>query len=132
MPTHRKVGKMNECIEWTGYCDPYGYGKIHRDHRTQLVHRYHWEKVNGPIPDGLHVLHKCDNPPCYNLEHLYLGNDLDNAKDRAERGRHHSSKKTHCPQGHEYSGSNLYISPNGKRSCRLCGRDKMRRRRANK
>lgn len=52
-----------------------------------LAHRAAWTRKNGPILGGLHVLHHCDNPACINVDHLYLGTDLDNARDRDSRGR---------------------------------------------
>jgi hypothetical protein len=55
--------------------------------RLQYVHRTAWEEANGPIPDGMKVLHKCDNPPCRNIDHLFLGTLGDNNRDRAAKGR---------------------------------------------
>jgi len=46
-----------------------------------------WEEANGPIPDGMGVLHHCDNPPCKNLDHLFLGTQKDNMRDMEEKGR---------------------------------------------
>lgn len=54
--------------------------------RTWLAHRAQWVLYVGPIPEGLWVLHTCDNPPCVNLDHLYLGTPRDNSEDRDERG----------------------------------------------
>jgi hypothetical protein len=51
------------------------------------THRVAWEEANGPIPDGKCVLHSCDNPPCCNPEHLFLGSDIDNVVDRDAKGR---------------------------------------------
>lgn len=51
------------------------------------AHRWRWEEAFGPIPPGMKVLHHCDNPPCVELDHLYLGTDADNANDRHARGR---------------------------------------------
>ena len=85
-----KVDKSGECWVWTGYRNPSGYGELHRGRRgTGMVraHRFSWELANGPIPRGLCVLHRCDNPPCVNPDHLWLGTKADNQRDMASKGR---------------------------------------------
>lgn len=84
-----RVEKMpSGCWEWQGYRMPFGYGQIGiEDHKVTTCHRVAWELTNGPIPDGLLVRHKCDNPPCCNPDHLELGDDFDNMRDAVERGR---------------------------------------------
>lgn len=67
--------------------DKKGYGKFYYDYRHYRAHRVAWEIYNGPIPQGLLVRHKCDNPPCANPEHLELGTDADNSRDAVERSR---------------------------------------------
>lgn len=74
------------CIEFQG-CRTKGYGQLNVDKSRKLAHRLAWEVWKGPVPDGLHVLHRCDNPPCLNVEHLFLGTDADNQKDKVEKGR---------------------------------------------
>lgn len=76
------------CSEWTGYRDSLGYGRIGIGQRPVLVHRLSWELANGPIPDGLHVLHACDNPSCVRVDHLSVGTQQDNMRDTVTRGRH--------------------------------------------
>lgn len=76
------------CLEWDGYRDKGGYGKRYVSLRGQCsVHCLAWEDAHGPIPNGMNVLHKCDNPSCYNVEHLFLGTTLDNVADRVAKGR---------------------------------------------
>jgi hypothetical protein len=74
------------CIEWTGLRDK-GYGQIYREGKMVRTHRLAWELKHGPIPKGMKVCHSCDNPPCCNDEHLYLGTDADNNADREAKGR---------------------------------------------
>lgn len=76
------------CWEWIGHRDPRGYGRFCvKASREVLAHRLAWVVHRGPIPDGMHVLHHCDNPPCCNPDHLYLGTNADNVRDRVERDR---------------------------------------------
>jgi HNH endonuclease len=76
------------CYEWTGGKATNGYGIFHADGKAVLAHRYSWESVNGPIPDGLCVLHSCDNRGCQNaIEHMFLGNKKDNSQDMVAKGR---------------------------------------------
>jgi hypothetical protein len=76
------------CSEWTGSRDVNGYGRVGYKQVPVLAHRLAWELANGPIPDGLYVLHRCDNPPCVRLDHLSLGTQQDNMRDTVVRGRH--------------------------------------------
>lgn len=91
---HVTPGGADECWEWQGATQG-GYGNLLVTHkpkqRTVKAHRLSWEIHNGPIPEGKNVLHRCDNPPCVNPAHLYVGTPADNARDRAERkrGREH-------------------------------------------
>jgi hypothetical protein len=84
----------DECIEWDGYTNAGGYGRAWVNGRDHLIHRLAWQEVHGPIPvdpdpkKRLCVLHRCDNPPCFNIDHLFLGTQLDNIRDRDAKGRH--------------------------------------------
>lgn len=77
----------NGCTVWMRSRCRDGYGTIRVDGRTLSTHRVAWELANGPIPPKQHVLHHCDNPPCCNPEHLFLGTHTDNMADRARKGR---------------------------------------------
>ena len=79
----------DECWEWAGARSTRGYGELSMPgRRPAKAHQMAWEAVNGPVPDGLWVLHHCDNPPCINPAHLYVGTHADNMRDMRERGRH--------------------------------------------
>ena len=78
------VRSPNECWEWRGSRYPTGYGRVRP---TQYAHRLAWGYTHGPIPAGLHVLHHCDNPPCCNPAHLWVGTPADNMRDRDLKGR---------------------------------------------
>ena len=75
------------CKEWTGARSPKGYGVKRYKGRSWRVHRATWDELKGPIPDGMKVLHRCDNPPCYEITHLYLGTPADNTRDMISRDR---------------------------------------------
>lgn len=76
------------CWEWQGSRSPLGYGRYYPAMGVKvLAHRHAYELANGPIPDGMQVCHTCDNPPCCNPGHLFLGTHQDNMADRQSKGR---------------------------------------------
>jgi hypothetical protein len=83
------VEKTADCWLWNGVRMHFGHGRMYcgKVEGHILAHRVSWRIHNGPIPDGLNVLHRCDNPPCVNPEHLFLGTHQDNIKDRDQKGR---------------------------------------------
>ena len=98
----RYVNKTDGCWVWIGGRRNGRYGDFAVGHpnKHMLAHRFSWTLHNGPVPTGLHVLHKCDNPPCVNPDHLFLGTAADNARDKVSKGRqsrvqgerHHNAK----------------------------------------
>ena len=81
------------CWEWVGSRTPKGYGKVHFKGRTKRAHRISYELAHGPIPNGLTVCHTCDNPPCINPAHLFLGTNADNRRDMMAKGRSCAPKR---------------------------------------
>jgi hypothetical protein len=108
------------CLEWTGGTVKGGYGRTRRGGKAVLIHRWAWEQEHGPIPPGMKVLHHCDNPPCYEVEHLFLGTQRDNVQDMVSKGRHRATRITQCPRGHRYDSKNTRVTPDGRRVCRKC------------
>jgi hypothetical protein len=85
-----RVNKTDSCWLWTGALSHGAYGTISTDKKQMGVHRFSWILHNGPIPNGLHVLHNCpggDCTACVNPKHLWLGTQADNDRDRDEKGR---------------------------------------------
>lgn len=121
------------CWEWTGD-RRHGYGIVVHEKRRHYAHRLAWSLVNGPIPAGMYICHHCDNPPCINVEHLFLGTPKDNyddmvAKDRDRRPGFYGNRpgrqkgtglKSHCLRGHPLSGENVRVNKQGTRFCVAC------------
>ena len=94
--SHVNQGAESDCWLWTGRTDEKGYGRISVGKRKNVgAHRIAWELAVGAIPDRFCVLHRCDNPPCVNPRHLFLGTNTDNVHDRHAKGR----SKNIFPQG---------------------------------
>lgn len=123
-----KIGSTSssDCWPWVGARVRGLHGHMDKTWIGETVaSRISWILFKGKIPKGLFVLHKCDNPPCVNPNHLFLGTQQDNVDDMWKKGRANNVlakenlKKTHCPQGHPYAGDNLYVYKNN-RMCKQC------------
>ena len=117
-----RVQKTDTCWIWTGARHPSGgrwgtggYGR----YAQRMAHRVIYEHVHGPIPEGMQIDHLCGVPSCVNPDHLEVVTGEENL-------RRYWAAYTHCKNGHEFNEANTYNRPTGGRSCRACGRDRVR------
>jgi len=117
------------CWPWTGSRFPKGYGRFGAG---LLAHRVIYQLSKGPIPDGMVICHSCDNRPCCNPDHLWVGTYADNTNDARIKGRLSGMSLTHCKAGHEFTPENTYIRPKtgGARTCRKCNAVSQQKRKA--
>lgn len=84
---------QGDCWVHPGERTAKGYARLDVDGRHHRAHRLAWELINGPIPPGMVICHKCDNPPCIRPSHLWLGTVAENNRDMVAKGRHFRSRK---------------------------------------
>ncbi len=116
-----------DCWEWQGALDRGGYGKLsgtdsEGKRRHIIAHRFVYEQLIGPIPDGLTIDHLCLNKACVNPYHLEPVSNRENIRRAAAHGLLGGARKTHCKYGHEFSPENTRRDKHGHRSCRACAR----------
>lgn len=114
-----KVTKTETCWLWTGSSTKAGYGQFTVNRKTIMAHRYSYELVNGPIPEGLHMDHLCKVTSCVNPAHLEAVTPYVNLM-RADNPSAINKRRTKCKNGHPLSGDNLAIRKNGNRKCIAC------------
>lgn len=105
-PADRLAARLEpagECHVWTGARTKTGYGQLDVAGVKWYAHRLAWTLVYGPIPDGMHVCHHCDTPPCCRVDHLFLGTDADNLADMRRKGRQINAQ----PQGTRHGRAKL-------------------------
>lgn len=88
--------------------------------RTRPVHRLVGEAFLGPLPLGMETRHLDGNALNCVLSNLVYGTHSENVRDQLRHGTHATTNKTHCPKGHPYAGSNLFVNRRGGRMCRTC------------
>jgi hypothetical protein len=126
----KRIDKTDTCWLWRPPLTPAGYGQFFPTKGTRmLAHRFAYELLVGPIPQGLTLDHLCRVRNCVNPEHLEPVTIGVNGR-RGNSPWAINARKTHCPKGHEYDEANTYVSPQGRRLCRACHREYQRIRRS--
>lgn len=109
IPTHRP--ELGPCWVWTASLHDRGYGQLGDKNGHYFSHRISWTIENGPIPDGLQILHHCDNRTCVRNDgissHLFIGTQADNIQDMCKKGRHYSWFKTNKTRGEQHGHAKL-------------------------
>lgn len=125
----RKLFPMESgCWLWAGVTFGNGYGEIKAHGVNTLLHRFVYERLIGPIPNGAYVCHSCDVKLCANPAHLWAGTAADNNRDMVAKDRHFQKNQTHCKRGHKFTPENTYRAkpsparPWFQRVCRSCYR----------
>lgn len=115
-----EVGHPLGCWTWAAGTNAAGYGQFFvAGSKRMLAHRFAFELLVGPIPDGLTLDHLCRTPACVNPDHLEPVGRGENVL-RGEGPTAKLARRTVCKRGHAYTPENTYTNPSGNRSCRVC------------
>jgi hypothetical protein len=118
-----KVDAEGDCWEWTASKFFDGYGMFWGPDGHMRAHRFAWETLVGPIPDGLQIDHLCRNRLCCNPDHLQPTTHRVNVL-RGEGPAAVNARKTHCKRNHEFTPENTAERSEGGRRCRQCHRER--------
>ena len=128
-----QISSEEDCWIYKGKQKPNktGHLEVWLNGKKRGVYVHSYEHYIGPVPKGICVLHKCDNPPCCNPKHLFLGTRADNARDREAKGRNYMANRKYCIRGHEYAICGFYVRVYKEnmqmRVCKECAKDNRRR-----
>ena len=111
-----KVKKTESCWEWKGAKSSTGYGNFSVKYKQHGAHRFAWELLRGPVPEGMTLDHICKNRGCVNPEHMEVVSRGENSR----RGIAQRARVLKCRAGHWYTPENTYVTPSGDRRCREC------------
>lgn len=134
-----KVEKTDGCWIWKASTRHGGYGQFWDGKRKVAAHRFLFESSYGPVGDGIEICHKCDNPPCVRLDHLFAGTKTDNMRDAWSKGRLRIpvapppviGPVKFCRRGHAKTADNVYRNASGRGwPCRTCSVELKRQKRA--
>lgn len=114
-----KIKIVGSCWEWTANLNNKGYGQFLFQKKQWKAHRFSYELFYGDLDDTLTIDHLCRNRKCQNPKHLEQVPMTENVL-RGNGPTAVNKRKTHCPQGHEYSVENTTILKNGGRRCKIC------------
>lgn len=123
------IAAAADCWVWLGGRNGSGYPAISDGRKSLVGTRLMREYIDGkPVPSELVVCHSCDNPPCVNPAHLFVGTKRDNAQDMIIKGRRGDrAPLTSCRRGHPFTDDNTMIERSGTRRCRTCRARRNRR-----